>query len=97
MTRVKTKSQKVLWVNSYVCRNYRGKTGRRRFCPPPPPLDSRIYTCLIFESTDFIKKGNSRKSNYLKASKTTYNRAKIHLKLLKLAISANSDSTGDKF
>ena len=28
--RVKTKSQKVFGVNSYVCRSYRGKTGRGR-------------------------------------------------------------------
>ena len=26
-TRVKTKSQRVLWANFYVCRSYRGKTG----------------------------------------------------------------------
>ena len=35
--RVKTKSTKVLGANSYVCRSYRGKGGRRLFCPPPPP------------------------------------------------------------
>ena len=28
--RVKTKSQKVLRANSYICRSYRGKTGRGR-------------------------------------------------------------------
>ena len=32
--RVKTKSQKVLGANSYVCRSYREKTGRgEAFCP----------------------------------------------------------------
>ena len=29
--------QKALGANSYVCRSYRGKTGRGPFCPPPPP------------------------------------------------------------
>ena len=31
--RVKTKSQKVLGPNSYVCRSYRGKTGRAFLAP----------------------------------------------------------------
>ena len=31
---VETKSQKVLGANSYVCRNYIGKTGRGPFCLP---------------------------------------------------------------
>ena len=31
--RVKTKSQKVFGPNSYICRNYRGKTGRGLFAP----------------------------------------------------------------
>ena len=36
--RVKTKSQEVLEATSYVCRSYRGKTGRGGlFAPPPPP------------------------------------------------------------
>ena len=35
--RVKTKSQKVLGGNSYICRSYRGKTGRGAFLPPTPP------------------------------------------------------------
>ena len=46
--RVKTKSQNVFGANSYVCRNYRGKTRRRVFLstptphpyPPPPPPPS---------------------------------------------------------
>ena len=33
--RVKTKSQKVLEANSYVCRNYRGKTGSGAFLAHP--------------------------------------------------------------
>ena len=33
--RVKTKSQKVLGANSYVCRSCWGKTGRGAFLPPP--------------------------------------------------------------
>ena len=35
--RIKTKSQKVLGANCYVCRSYRGKTGRGPFCPLPTP------------------------------------------------------------
>ena len=31
-----TKSQKVFGPNSFVCRSYRGKTGRGPFCPLPP-------------------------------------------------------------
>ena len=34
--RVKNKSQKVLGVNSYVCRSYRGKTGGGLFAALPP-------------------------------------------------------------
>ena len=35
---LKTKIQKVLGANSYVCRSYRGKTGRRGlFVPPSQP------------------------------------------------------------
>ena len=50
----------------------------------------------MFESAYFIDKGNSNKFHYHKASKTTYKRVKIHLKLLKLANSVKSDLTGDK-
>ena len=50
----------------------------------------------MLESANFINKRNSHKSHYHKASKTTYKRVKIHLKLLKLANSANPDSTGDE-
>ena len=47
MKRVKTKSQKVLRANSYVCGNYRRKTGRGKggFLPPPPILN-RINSML---------------------------------------------------
>ena len=34
--RVKTKSQKVSGVNSYVCRSYRGKTSRGLSASPHP-------------------------------------------------------------
>ena len=47
----------------------------------------------MFESANFIDKENSHKSDYHKASKTTYNRVKIHLKLLK---QANSGDKCDK-
>ena len=33
--RVKTESQKVVGTNFYVCRSYKGKTGRWPFCQPP--------------------------------------------------------------
>ena len=36
--KVKTKSQKILGDNSYVCRSYRGKTGRGAFLAPCPPI-----------------------------------------------------------
>ena len=32
--RIKTKNQEVLGTKSYVCRSYRGKTGRGAFHPP---------------------------------------------------------------
>ena len=51
----------------------------------------------MFESAYFVDKGNSHKSHYHKASKTTYKRVKIHLKLLKLANSARSGLTGNKY
>ena len=60
-TRVRTKSQKVLGSNSYVCRSYRGKTGTGdRFAPthhPRTPILNRIKGtylehCLRF----FLKK-----------------------------------------
>ena len=50
----------------------------------------------MFEFAYFIDKGNSHKFHYHKASKTSYKRVKIHLKLLKLAHSAKSDLTGGK-
>ena len=41
--RVKTKSEKVFGVNSYVCRSYRGKSGRGGlFDPPPPSILNRV-------------------------------------------------------
>ena len=49
----------------------------------------------MFESAYFIDEGNSHKSHYHKASKTTYKGVKIHLKLLKMANSAKSDLTGN--
>ena len=35
--KVKTKSQNVSGANLYLCRNYRRKTGRGAFLPPPTP------------------------------------------------------------
>ena len=47
--KVKTKSQKVLWVSSYVCRSYRGKTCRGLFClSAPPPPTSWIGLIYLF-------------------------------------------------
>ena len=34
--KLKTKSQKVLGANSYVCKSYRGKTGRGDLFAPSP-------------------------------------------------------------
>ena len=39
--KVKTKSQNVLGVNSYVCRSCMGKTSRGASCPPPP-IQNRV-------------------------------------------------------
>ena len=39
---VRTKSLKVLGSNCYVCRSYRGKSGRRAFLAPPPPILNRL-------------------------------------------------------
>ena len=55
--RVKTKSKKVLGVNTYVCRSHRGKTGRARFCHPLPPIQNTVnlklkaqkYICPIWK------------------------------------------------
>ena len=41
--KVKTKSQKVLRANSYICISYRGKIGRGcLFAPPPLPIFNRV-------------------------------------------------------
>ena len=47
---LKTKIQKVLGANSYVCRSYRGKTGRRGlFVPPlPSPILKRVNFVTMF-------------------------------------------------
>ena len=42
----------------------------------------------MFDSENFIDKGNSHKPHNYKASQTTCKSVKIHLKLLKLANSA---------
>ena len=47
--RVKTKSQRVLGANSYVCRSYRGKPGRGGLFAPPPILN-RVKITLIVKS-----------------------------------------------
>ena len=43
--RVKTKSQKVLVANSYVCRSYRGKTVQKG---PPSWIGLIIYHLFVF-------------------------------------------------
>ena len=49
---VKTKSQKVLAANSYVCRTYKEKSGRGLFCHPlPSPLIlDRVKVQLIINN-----------------------------------------------
>ena len=37
--RLKLKVRKFWWANSYICRSYRGKTGRGPFWPPWPILN----------------------------------------------------------
>ena len=49
--RAKMKSQKVLRANSYVCRGYRGKTGRGGLFTSPPPS---WIGCFI-NSTEYYK------------------------------------------
>ena len=54
--KVKTKSQKVLGANSYICRSYRGKTGRWFFLVSPPPLPLilkrvKIYFVIFYWSS----------------------------------------------
>ena len=45
---------RVLGANSYVCTNYRGKTGRGSFCPLPPPPS---WIGLITGFKKIFKKG----------------------------------------
>ena len=54
--RVKTKSQKVFWGNSKVCRSYRGKTGGGggTFCPPPSWIG--LNQCSISLPPENVKK-----------------------------------------
>ena len=47
--RVKTESHKVLAADSYVCRSYRGKTGKGFFCSPSPILN-RVSGWYILKS-----------------------------------------------
>ena len=48
---VKTKSQKVLGSNSYVCRSYRGKAGRwGLFAPPLLSILNRVKRWFISKS-----------------------------------------------
>ena len=47
--RVKTKSQKDLGANSYICRSYIAKTGRGIFLAPPPRILNRVK-CTVFKN-----------------------------------------------
>ena len=54
--RVKTESQKVLWANSYVCRSYRGKTGRVWGFLPPSWIGLKTWmsaNCYSLSGTKF--------------------------------------------
>ena len=66
--RVRTKSQKVLGTNSYICRSYRGKTGRGPFYPPPPILN-RVKN--MFKVT-FVTKTNSNMQNSMVVSISSF-------------------------
>ena len=52
--RAKTKSQGVLGANSYICRSYRGKTGRGPFYPPP--ILNKVKQCCRFRYHLYLNK-----------------------------------------
>ena len=54
---VKTKSQKVLGANSYLCRSYRGKTGRLsgRGAFWGPPILNRVEGYLHYKTILCLK------------------------------------------
>ena len=66
---VKTKSQKVLETKSYVCRSYRGKTGRGAFLAPPPTwigLNERSFLQKAgFENNEILKKCSYEGLNFI--------------------------------
>ena len=62
--RVETKSQKVLGVNSYICRSYRVKTGRGAFLSP---ILNRVKECswvLLIKLLDVLKQNIHTKCQY---------------------------------
>ena len=62
--RVKTKNPKVLWADSYVCRSYSGKTGRKigTFLPPSW-IRLKLFDVLPFFS---FQKSETMHNYYLK-------------------------------
>ena len=48
--RVETKNQKCFEANSYVCRSFRGKTGRGPFWPLPTLNRDKLITVLFLRS-----------------------------------------------
>ena len=62
--RVKNKSQKFLEANSYICRSYRGRTGREAFLTSPPILN-RVNADLSKQAQDFFRRKNKNISHTL--------------------------------
>ena len=74
---VKSKSQKVLGDNSYVCKSYRGKTGRGTFYSPPPILNrvKGSISCILKVE---CRKSQSVNGPFHKLWKILEKSAKIH-------------------
>ena len=85
--RLKTKSQKVLGANSYVCRGYRGKTGRGDFLGDlPPSTPSWIELSSLM---DYINISTWNKKNNICRKKQGSNRREISHKELHMMPNSN--------
>ena len=51
---IEAKSQKVLGANTYVCRSYRGKTGRVVFLASLPPILNRVNISIHSSSLNIF-------------------------------------------
>ena len=73
---VKSKSQKVLGDNSYVCKSYRGKTGRGTFYSPP--ILNRVKGSISCILKVECRKSQSVNGPFHKLWKILEKSAKIH-------------------